>query len=120
MTRSSQFDAAAEWQKLVSQWERQVNELSANLSERDEFAGLMNQAAKSAFTTRKIYDDAMERLVQIFHLATSGQLTSVIERLDRVEEQLQALVAASTSGKNGEAAAAAKPRRTRLPHKAGT
>jgi hypothetical protein len=115
MAEAPKFDPVAQWQQLVAQWERQVNDLSAKFSGSEEFAGPMNQAAKLSFAARKSMDDAMEKLAQSMHLATHVQMQSVLERLDRIEEQLQTITTALTPDQSNSGTRVAEPKRNRRP-----
>ena len=115
MAEPPRFDPVEQWQQLVAQWERQVNEMSAKLSGSQEFAGPMNQAAKLSFAARKSFDDAMEKLAESMHLATHVQMQGVIERLDRIEEQLQTIAAKLARESSNIGTRAAEPRRNRRP-----
>jgi len=114
MAQSNTFDPVAAWQQLVGQWERQINDAAAGFSGTEEFAGTMNQAAKLSFAARKALDETMERMAQSMQIATHTQMTSVLERLDRIEEHLLT-IAAALSPADRQAAAAREPKRTRRP-----
>lgn len=115
MANTSEFDPMALWQQLVGQWERQVNDLSAKISGSEEFAGPMNQANKLTLSARKSMDAAMERMVQTMQLASNAQMLEVIERLDRIEQQLATVAAAVAPQKQAPAVPIPEPRRTKRP-----
>jgi hypothetical protein len=109
------FDPAASWQQFVSQWERQVNELAKTFSGREEFAGPLNQLTQLTLAARQSFDDAAERTAVAMQLPTQAQMTGVIERLDRIEEQLQRINAALESQRPTGVAARVAPKRTKRP-----
>jgi hypothetical protein len=115
MGQPSEFDPVAAWQAFVSQWERQANALSAKLSSSEEFAGPMNQASKISLAARQSFEDAMGKVVQSMQLASGAQMQALVERLDRIEQQLAEISAAVQAGSAAAAPATPEPRRTRKP-----
>ncbi len=115
MAQSSEFDPIATWQSIVSQWERQINEMSAKVSGSEEFAGPMNQATKLFLAARQSSEGAMEKFAQALQLATSAQMQTVIERLDRIEQYLAQIAAAFPAESGPKARPAPAPKRTRKP-----
>lgn len=113
MADKKQPDFAAAWQQFIGQWERQINDLSASVSGNEMFAGPMNQAAKMSYAARASLDGALEKLVESMRLTSQGQMREVIERLDRIEERLDRLVAQAAPP--SPTAVVAEPRRTRRP-----
>ena len=111
MAQSGEFDPVKAWQQMVSQWERQVNDLSAKLSANEHFAGTMNQASKISLAARQSFEGGMEKLLQSMQLSTAAQMSAVTERLDRIEETL-ARIEAGSSPSRGDSA---EPKRTRKP-----
>lgn len=115
MPQTPTFDPAAVWQEWVSGWEKQINELSATISSREEFAETLNQAAKINFSARRAFDDAMEKLVQGFHVASQAQMQTILDRLDGIEERLDRIAATVEREKRPGASKPPEPRRTRKP-----
>ncbi|MFS0736745.1 hypothetical protein ABC347_06825 [Sphingomonas sp. 1P06PA] len=110
------LDPVALWQEMLGRWERQINDFSAQISGNEMFAGPMNQVSKASMGARKSFDDAMEQLATTMMVATQPQMQDVIERLDRIEEQIAAIAAAiAPQDRPGTAAAQPAPRRTRKP-----
>lgn len=115
MSKQSEFDPVATWQNMISQWERQLNELSAKISSNEVFAGSMNQATKLSMTTRKSMENNLNRLVQSMQFATQTQMSEALDRLDRIEQKLDAIAAALPSNTASSKPFPAPPRRTRKP-----
>lgn len=115
MTQTPTFDPAAAWQEMVSRWEKQINELSATISSREEFAETLNQAAKINFSARRAFDEMMEKLVQAFHVASQDQIQTILDRLDGIEERLDRIGAAIEREKGPGGRKPPEPRRTRKP-----
>ncbi len=115
MAQPTEFDPVAAWQSFVSQWERQINEISAKVSGSEEFAGPMNHATKLLLAARQSSEGAMEKFAQALQLATSAQMQAVIERLDRIEQQLAQIAAALPNQRDAKAKPAPAPKRTRKP-----
>lgn len=112
MAKKSEFDPLAAWQRMISQWERQLNDLSSKISSNETFAGSMNQATKLSLATRKSMEDNLDRLVRSMQLATQAQMSEALDRMDRIEQKLDALAAAQS---RDAAPPVARPRRTRKP-----
>lgn len=115
MSKQSEFDPVATWQNMISQWERQLNELSAKISSNEVFAGSMNQATKLSMTTRKSMENNLNRLVQSMQFATQTQMSEALDRLDHIEQKLDAIAAALPSNTASSKPSPAPPRRTRKP-----
>lgn len=118
MPENPTFDPVAAWQEFVGRWERQVNDMSAAVSGNEMFAGPMNHAAKLSFATQKSFADTMEKLAVSMQLATQPQMLDVIERLDRIEQQLDRI--AARIAPPTVAIQAPEPRRTRRPATSST
>jgi hypothetical protein len=112
VAEKKQPDFAATWQQFIGEWERQVNDLSAKISGNEMFAGPMNQTAKMTYAARSSLNGALVKVVETMQLASQAQMTEVIARLDRIEERLDHLIAATAPPPT---AAIAEPRRTRRP-----
>lgn len=110
-----QLDPVALWQDMLGRWERQINDFSAQISGNEMFAGPMNQMSKASMGARKSFDDAMEQLATTMMVATQPQMQDVIERLDRIEEQVALIAAALAPQQVDPVASAPAPRRTRKP-----
>lgn len=115
MSKQSEFDPVATWQNMISQWERQLNELSAKISSNEVFADSMNQATKLSMTTRKSMENNLNRLVQSMQFATQTQMSEALDRLDRIEQKLDAIAAPFPSNTASPKPSPAPPRRTRKP-----
>ncbi|WP_380878424.1 hypothetical protein ACFB49_16900 [Sphingomonas sp. DBB INV C78] len=120
MAEKSDFDPIAAWQGFVSQWERQINDMSASLSANETFAGSMNQFAKLSFAARKNVEDHLDRLARSAQLPTQAQISEVLDRLDRIEQKIDALALAVVQTKTAAAPSTAQPRRTRQPPDSAT
>ena len=63
----SPFDPIATWQKLISDWEKQINEASARVTGTEEYSRAMNQAARLSAAARQHFDRQMEEFLKTVH-----------------------------------------------------
>lgn len=114
------FDPLAAWQKMVQDWELEINAWSGKLTESEQFSAALGQATKMMLVTQKTVADRLETVLQSLNLPSKTQLTALTERLDAIEDSIMQLRIAvdKLAGDADElAAAAGKPRRTRKPPK---
>jgi hypothetical protein len=87
----SPFEPIAVWQKFVSDWEKQINEVSAQVAGTEEFSRAMNQAAKFSVAAQQQFDKQMEQFLKTVHLPSKEDIAAIQERLAAIEESLQRL-----------------------------
>jgi polyhydroxyalkanoate synthesis regulator phasin len=88
------FDPIATWQKLVSDWEKQINEVSARVTGTEEYSRVMNQAAKMQTAARQHFDRNMEELLKTVHLPSKADMAAIHDRLAAIEDAIEQLRAA--------------------------
>lgn len=106
------FDPIATWQKLVSDWEKQINEVSARVTGTEEYSRAMNQAAKLSAAARQQFDRQMEEFLKTVHLPSKADIAGIHDRLAAIEDAIEQLRLAI--GK-GSGPAAIPVSRTRKP-----
>jgi polyhydroxyalkanoate synthesis regulator phasin len=111
------LDPVAVWQKFVSDWEKQINEVSAKVTATEEFSRALNQATKYSVVAQQQFDRQMEQFLRTLHLPSKSDITDITERLARIEESLERL--ALTLTRDQRPAATALPRTRQPPEGAG-
>jgi polyhydroxyalkanoate synthesis regulator phasin len=111
------FDPMAAWQKMVQDWEHQINSWSGKMTETEEFSSVMGQMTKVMMVTQKQASDQMEAFIQSLNMPTKTQLEAMTDRLDAIEDSITQLRIALEKLPQQDAPAArkAEPRRTRVP-----
>jgi multidrug resistance efflux pump len=107
------FDPIAAWQKFVSDWERQVNEASANVTSTPEFSRAMNEVTKMSLAAQRQFAKQMEQVLKTMNLPSRTDVTAINERLGAIEEILERLT--SQAGMSEPPAAQSTIARTRKP-----
>jgi hypothetical protein len=107
------FDPIATWQKLVSDWEKQINEVSARVTGAEEYSRAMNQAARLSAAARQQFDRQMEEFLKTVHLPSKADMAAIHDRLAAIEDAIEQLRLAL--GRNIRRAAAAPVTRNRKP-----
>ena len=103
---------------LVGQWERGVNELANEAMANEQFSRLMHSVTSTAAGARAGLGEAMERYLATLNLPSRADITSIGERLQAIEAQINRLteiVAQMASVDAAPAPMAPKPKRTRKP-----
>jgi len=124
MAESPSKDPAAAWRDLVTQWEKNLNELANRTMGSDEFAKSVNQAVGLSAGMQSSLSEAMGRYLASLNLpsrtemaAIGERLHAIEQRLDRVLELLQASAGAAEA--EGAVAGAKPPPRTKRPRDRG-
>ncbi len=120
MESGKSFNPIAEWQKLVTKWEHQINDFSTKISQREEFSAMMNETSKVSLVAQKQFSDYMDKLLKTMHVPSLSKIGEINDRLDRIEESLDRI--AQMLANNGAATSASQadapaPARTRKPAK---
>ncbi|WP_221793405.1 hypothetical protein [Aquisediminimonas sediminicola] len=120
MESGKSFNPMAEWQKLVTKWEHQINDFSTKISQREEFSAMMNETSKVSLVAQKQFSEYMDKLLKTMHVPSLSKIGEINDRLDRIEESLDRI--AQMLANTGAAAPASKadapaPARTRKPAK---
>jgi polyhydroxyalkanoate synthesis regulator phasin len=87
----SPFDPVAAWQKMVADWEKQINEASAQLTSTPQFSEVMNQATKYSLAAKQQFDSQMEQFLKTVHLPSRVDVAAIHDRLAAIEEALDRL-----------------------------
>ncbi len=85
------FDPIATWQKLVSDWEKQINEVSARVTGTEQYSQAMNQAAKIQTAARQHFDRQMEEFLKTVHLPSKSDMAAIHDRLAAIEDGIEQL-----------------------------
>jgi ubiquinone biosynthesis protein UbiJ len=85
------FDPVATWQKLVSDWEKQINEASARVTGTEQYSLAMNQAAKVSATVRQQFDRQVEEFLKAIHLPSKADVAGIHDRLAAIEDAIEQL-----------------------------
>jgi hypothetical protein len=112
-------DPAAAWRDLVTQWEKNLNELANRTMGSDEFSKAINQAVGLSAGMQSSLSEAMGRYLASLNLPSRAEMAGIGERLHAIEERLDrihALLQRSAGVAEPDAASkSAKPSRTRRP-----
>ncbi|MCB1522833.1 MAG: hypothetical protein KDJ23_01930, partial [Rhodoblastus sp.] len=103
---------------LVGQWERGVNQIANEAMGNEQFSRLMHGATSAAAGAKAGLGDAMERYLATMNLPSRADITSIGERLQAIEAQLNRLteiVSRMATVETAPASLAPKPKRTRKP-----
>lgn len=103
---------------LVGQWERGVNQIANEAMGNEQFSRLMHGATSAAAGAKAGLGEAMERYLATMNLPSRADITSIGERLQAIEAQLNRLteiVSAMATVEPAPASLAPKPKRTRKP-----
>ena len=107
------FDPIATWQKLVSDWEKQINEVSARMTSTEEYSRAMNQTAQMSTVARQHFDRQMEEFLKTVHLPSKADIAAIHDRLAAIEDAIEEL--RLTLGRDNRRTAAPPVTRTRRP-----
>jgi ubiquinone biosynthesis protein UbiJ len=107
------FDPIATWQKLVSDWEKQINEVSARVTGTEEYSRVMNQTTKFTAAARQHFDRQMEEFLKTVHLPSKADMAAIHDRLAAIEDAIEQLRLALDRDKRS---AAPPVSRNRKPH----
>ncbi|GAC1330894.1 MAG: hypothetical protein NVSMB26_08710 [Beijerinckiaceae bacterium] len=109
-------DPAAAFRDLISQWEKQMNELAGKTMNSDAFTRTMNKATASSASMQQQLGELIGRYLTTLNLPSRSEMTNIGERLQSIETNLhrmntmlEKLTAASST------ALAAGPPRTKRP-----
>ncbi len=105
------FDPIATWQKLVSDWEKQINEVSARVTGTEEYSRAMNQTTKFTAAARQHFDRQMEELLKTVHLPSKADMAAIHDRLAAIEDAIEQLRLALGRDKRGAAAPVSRNRK---------
>lgn len=119
MDSDKPFNPMAEWQKLITKWELQVNDLSRQISEREEFSAMMNETNKMSLVAQKQFSEYMDKMLKTLHVPSVSKIEEINDRLDRIEESIDRLAQQLSHIGGGAPAkpATPAPARTRKPAK---
>lgn len=120
MESGKSFNPMAEWQKLVTKWEHQINDFSTKISQREEFSAMMNETSKVSLVAQKQFSEYMDKLLKTMHVPSLTKIGEINDRLDRIEESLDRIaqmLANTGAGTPASKADAPAPARTRKPAK---
>lgn len=115
------YDPAAAWQTFLGEMERGFNSFANQAMGSSEFSRAMNQVSGSSIGAQKALGEAMERYLTGMNLPSRSQLTSLGERLQAIEAQLNDIKAQLNQVHPGSSpselrrAAVPKPPRTKRP-----
>lgn len=110
-------DPFAAWQKLVQDWEHQINAFSGKMTESEQFSAMLGQATKMMLVTQKTVSDHLEVVLQSLNLPSKAQIDAINERLDALDNGVEQIRIAIERMAQDEApsSGAAEPSRTRKP-----
>lgn len=111
------FDPIASWQKMIQDWEVQMNALSGRLTESEQFSAILGQSSKMIVYAQKAMTEQAESLLQTLNLPSKSQVEALADRLDSIEDSIVQLRIALDKLAQGSdpAPATGEPRRTRMP-----
>jgi len=106
------------FREFVGQWERGVNQIANEAMGNEQFSRLMHGATSAAAGAKAGLGEVMERYLATMNLPSRADITSIGERLQAIEAQLNRLTEIVATMATVEAAPpsiAPKPKRTRKP-----
>lgn len=111
------YDPIAAWQKMIQDWENQINAWSGQFTQSEQFSAVMGQATKMMVVAQKTMTEQLEGLLQSLNLPSKTQIETLADRLDSIEDSIAQLRIALDKLANEAAPTPAKvePRRTRVP-----
>ncbi len=105
--------------EFIGQWERGVNEFANKAMGNEQFSQAMHSASSVATGARARVSEAMEKYLATINMPSRADITSIGERLQSIEAQLERLteIVAILAGPAATATTptAPKPRRGRQP-----
>ncbi|MCJ2176957.1 hypothetical protein [Novosphingobium album (ex Hu et al. 2023)] len=113
----SAFDPIAAWQKMIQDWEAEINAWSGRLTESEQFSAVLGQTSKMIVVAQKAMTEQLEGLLQSLNLPSKTQVEALADRLDSIEDSIAQLRIALDKLANDGTPTPVKtePRRTRVP-----
>ncbi|KHK93542.1 hypothetical protein [Novosphingobium malaysiense] len=111
------YDPIAAWQKMIQDWEGEINAWSGKLTQSEQFSAVLGQATKMIVVAQKTMSEQLEGLLQSLNLPSKTQVEAMTDRLDAIEDSIAQLRIALEKLANEETPSPTKtePRRTRVP-----
>ena len=126
MTKASPLDPLALWRSLVSQTEKDVNEVAFPTMKSGEFAKLANIVLGASLTGKGLKREMLDRYFRSLNLPTRSDMETLANRLQVIEDHLIGMSAtldriagAKSRGNGGYGQAAGGPSRTKRPPPTG-
>ncbi len=110
-------DPFAAWQKMIQDWETEINTLSTRFTQSEQFSAVMGQTTKMMVVAQKTMTERLEGILQTLNLPSKTQIEALADRLDSIEDSITQLRIALDRLANTAAPTADQvaPRRTRVP-----
>jgi type II secretory pathway component PulF len=116
MADKSASDPLALWRGMVSQWEKNVNELANKNMATDQFSGSMNQMLNAMLQGQQSMGEVMARYLASLNLPSRSDLLSLGEQLGAIETQLSHIAQLLERQNGSQVATSVKtPPRTKRP-----
>jgi hypothetical protein len=117
MSKTFPMDPMAMWREIVSQWEKQANEMGNKTMGSEEFTRAMNKMGSVTFDVQQRMNDAIGRTLGAMNLPSRADITALGERLQAMERTLNnmAAIVERQAGANAVPAHTAMPPRTKRP-----
>ncbi|MEX2246063.1 MAG: hypothetical protein WEC75_05200 [Dehalococcoidia bacterium] len=106
------------WRQFLTDSERQWNSFFKDVLGTDTMSNAMNMWVETSLTVQRIIADNLERYYTAFNIPTHGDLVSLGERMQAIEEtlaRLETAVVTLAPGAASRAAVYARPPRTKQP-----
>lgn len=108
-------DPFATWQKMIQDWETEINTWSTRFTQSEEFSAVMGQTTKMMIVAQKTMTERLEGILQTLNLPSKTQIETLADRLDSIEDSIAQLRIALDKLANTAAPDQITPRRTRVP-----
>lgn len=108
-------DPFATWQKMIQDWETEINTWSTRFTQSEEFSAVMGQTTKMMIVAQKTMTERLEGILQTLNLPSKTQIEALADRLDSIEDSIAQLRIALDKLANTAAPDQITPRRTRVP-----
>jgi polyhydroxyalkanoic acid synthase PhaR subunit len=110
-------DPLALWRSMVSQWEKNVNDVANKNMGTEQFSGSMNSVMNASLQAQAALGDVMAKYLAALNLPSRADVLALGEQLGAIESRL-ATIAVLLEQRDGAAEPAVKtPKRTKRPPK---
>lgn len=110
MASTGNIDPFEMWRQMLGRLETSFNSLANDSMTNDQLNRVMGQFSEVSTGMRQVYDKALENYFKAIRIPSRTDIMALDERLERIEDKLDTLLAAQS-----RPAPAERPARTRRP-----
>lgn len=110
MSSTGSLDPFDMWRQMLGRLETSFNSIANESMSGDQLNRAIGQFSEVSLSMRQAYEKALEKYLKAMRVPSRADVVELIDRLDRIEDKLDTLIAAQS-----RPAADARPARTRRP-----